>query len=191
MLGIGIFGLLEFVLFFGILFIAVSAESILFPFVTILIFSGMVIGLNHFDFVPILTWIYNNQGLTLLSVVGYIFSGIVWSLFKWYIKVLDLAKVARDILEHPENYVRDSDFEFKFTYTTKEKNYPVRASDHKHDIMLWMIWWWISIPITVFGDFFVRMWNKIYDMTSKLYQKISDHIFAGINPPTVKSKEKN
>jgi hypothetical protein len=76
MLGIGIFGLLEFVLFFGILFIAVSAESILFPFVTILIFSGMVIGLNHFDFVPILTS-YQLSDIFLLVLFGVYLSGIL------------------------------------------------------------------------------------------------------------------
>lgn len=142
-----------------------------------------VIALMLFTDAPI-SWIWHNPITSLVGVFGYLLLGLGWSFFKWFLYLSDSAK---DYERQREKIKSDFDLKHNDTgqtgYSFKEwvqRNYgfPPLLSRHKSRLMTWTFFWPISIFKFMFSDFLRKLWDGIYTLTSKVYQKITNAVFG-------------
>jgi hypothetical protein len=112
---------------------------------------GNVIDLKHLSFMGVF-----------YSFIGYFLAGTIWSFVKWY------------------NYVREERLYFlerninaiENGYITMEWEAP-KISKNTDNIILWIIYWPISIVVYFTSDFLVRIARNIVLAFTKIYDKIT------------------
>jgi hypothetical protein len=121
-------------------------------------------------------------------LVCYIGLGIGWSIFKWYMKLKKEANsyntVKADFLKSkgvteltPE---LASEFQSSPTYWTKTSE-PLSAKSYKDDIIRWIAYWPFSMIGFVFREFFIKIFDNIYELLQGTYQKMSNNVFKDIS----------
>jgi hypothetical protein len=132
---------------------------------------------------------------TLIFVGLYFVIGTIWSVIRWAIlcnylfreyyeskqewlesrDIIGTMQIPEDLKEAWLDYIRHHPFE------RNKQRYilgvaPI-ASCHKSEIMIWMIYWPLSLIDFAIGDLLVEIFKKIYMAISGLLQKISNRIF--------------
>lgn len=112
-----------------------------------------IIFLNWIGKIPIFPYIFENSRIIILIFIGYILMGIIWSLIKYPLYLIELKKE----YEH-------RDYKPDFKNTTK-------------DIVLWMTFWPFSLIWTLGHKFIVNVFETIKDLLSGIYKKMYDKAF--------------
>ncbi len=135
----------------------VENESATFGTAMMVIGTGILVWLagNMNPFV--LMW--QNFGGVLLFFFGYFILGGIWSLFKWYLNLINVRDAMKEKgkTERPRN-----------SY----------ARNNKARIMAWIGHWPFSIVGTFFGDFLYRIGRTIYNHLGGTYERIEKHVFG-------------
>lgn len=165
---------------------------------------GTLAGLQYLGGVPIVPYVVEHPVLTAMWVGGYFLVGTVWGIVKWWFFVTDnkgrynqaraefLQRKNVTTKEIPENLKKEwkefvdrasSRYEDRFVVTPLAYNY-------KKKILIWMTYWPWSFVWTIINDPIKKLFRRIYEAISSQYQKISDHIFAGVEKdfPTQETK---
>jgi hypothetical protein len=112
-----------------------------------------------------------------IIVGGYALAGIIWSVYRWYRHVQQVAFTYRE--------------KYGLTLTPSQKSglkSEIRVSDHKSRITAWIAYWPWSLLWNITGDFF----SMLYDAMVNAYQHIADHAlnkFTVAEPALEKKKE--
>lgn len=136
----------------------------------------------------------------------YIPLGIVWATMKWFLYCHGVADKVRDYLrseeknsltvkaeprrlgpQTPEAYMT----EIKKNITHRFEELPPKVYNHKSDLMRWVGWWPFSIITSMFDDLLRRFFLAIYNGFARIWQRISDHIFRGIDLTIPEEKAKS
>lgn len=190
-----------FILYFALLFIAV-----VFLFVSIahdspigalltLVVGGAVahflLGYNLYQLAV------DNPAVTYSVLAGYFPVGVLWALLKWY---LLLTKVRDEFLEEKDKWMRDNlsnlsadkmEEEWRLRSSGKktrksEGDYFIpklekpTASKNKSKIVSWIAYWPVSFIWTMIADFVQGLARRIYQKISKVFIKMSDKVFEGV-----------
>jgi hypothetical protein len=103
----------------------------------------------------VFSFIQTSPSKTIGILFIYFLAGTVYSFVKWYFYLLD-AK---------ERGVR-------------KDSYQVQASENKGRIISWMSYWPLSLAWTFLDQPVKRLFTWIYNRTSKVYDRIHDHVFG-------------
>lgn len=208
-----VFGGIWFWILVGIAAIALLAEIVnekfTAAFVTMLAFFGIIVGFSKIDW----HWFVDNK-VTLFYAAGiYLVAAVVTSIVKWYFYGRDAREkynefrsgfLSRrglsDTSQIPEEhrvqwaselkeFVRYASYSKGFsvhsdTVVTTEHLIP-QARYHKALITGWMAWWPFVAFWSLFDDFFRRLWEVLYRLCSKGYQRISNMAFSGVEADLV------
>jgi hypothetical protein len=166
-------------------------------FVVVLISGVLLQYFGQVDFVGM----FHENSWNLAIVAGlYLAAGAVYSVFKWRLYTHS-DEVAKELKEKfgrfQQNYyvkfVEDGGKTVSGVPTTKpvvdetislaEKLTAFKANnqynfltplENKSRIMFWMVWWVPNSIWTIMDDFVMEIWNKIYNLFSKVYESISN-----------------
>jgi hypothetical protein len=151
------------------------------------IFSLLVVALafQFFGNIPIFNWMFHYWDTTLLVIAGWLLFAAPWAILKWWLFVRDnsirydeiLASYMKLYPELPsstanwtveqkvdwEEYFSRNSYQYDDYEYTKVEFCP-RASDHRADIMTWMIFWPWSVIWTVVNDPVRRLARNLYIM---------------------------
>lgn len=106
-------------------------------------------------------YLRDNPGSSIAFIGIYLVIGVVWSIFKWYFFLLN----KRD------KVLKRNDF--------WESDIP-KAKDHKAKIISWMSYWPFSAFWTLLNDPIKRTFKFIYSKIEKVYEKMTEKVFADI-----------
>ena len=147
---------------------------------------------NFNPFVIIYDYVVANSIHTVCWVLGYLVTGVVWSLYRW----LRLCRLSKKEYNHRKKEwlrakgVNDTEIPERLLEEwrgnirrSREYNYGgviPKAMDHKRRITTWMAYWPFSISIFFFEDFLIGLFNRIYGCFTKIFQKIADSTFKDV-----------
>ena len=203
-----VFGGLWFWIIAAIAFIALLIEIVnerfVAAFFTMLAFAAIIVGFSNVNW----HWFVENK-VTLFYAAGlYLVAAVVTSVVKWYFYGRDarenynkfranfLSKRGlSDTSSIPEehrvewsaklrDFIATSSYSqnttiYSDTIITPEHLIP-QARHHKALITGWMAWWPFVAFWSLFDDFFRRLWEVIYRLCSRGYQRISNMAFSGV-----------
>ena len=114
---------------------------------------GMLIvcGIVFYNVPTALTAIMENPIIILSGILVYVVIGFIWSVFKWYKKLISL---------------RDNGV----------KNIP-QASSFKGAIIIWASYWPIGMVRYVLGDLLEDLFTALWKRFNGVYQKIANKVF--------------
>lgn len=108
--------------------------------------------------------------LLLLGVLGYFILGGIWSVFRWFKycqKYIQNHPVSpKDLVDWNSKPISKIDY-------YKEKLIP---SDHKSQLVGWIVYWPWSLLWNISGDFI----TSIYDMLTTIYQKVTMSVIKSL-----------
>ena len=174
--GFTLFESIETLIFLIALSGAVATEIAVLPALIIVGIGLITYFINHWDIIGSYHWIGDHQLTSLLCVLLYVFIGIVWSMLKWKIKLGDLAAAGKLLLTDCSS----DNFSYQFKRKTGY-DWPIRASKSKEHIVTWMMYWPLSIPLTILSDWFIRLWDNIYKFFQSVYQKMADSHMSALD----------
>jgi hypothetical protein len=152
---------------------------------TLLILFTLLSAYLFFSDINVWSFLTNHIGTIILGLFGYVIAGIFWSLFKWYLLVLNVkekynASVAMyDSLSEIEKKHNNKELFIKLRIGI---NYPIKVDHHKNKIYNWLILWPTSLIWFLINDPITRLYNYLYKTLKGTYQKIADNQFENINP---------
>lgn len=143
-------------------------------------------------------WVSQNPVDTIVFTVGYILSGIIWSIIKWKSYISDSARYFESLKTEfiakygdiGSNWIKWIDFlnshsekltksygSFKVEHEPSDiiKKITINANDKKSVIVSWIAYWPMSIGATLLNDPVRRLMSYIYDRISGLFQRMSDN----------------
>ena len=145
------------------------------------------------------SYIHNHPIEFLIRCAIYLGIGICWSIFKWWwllnkwkvgyneikAKFLEINKIEGKIIppdqrEKFKNYLRDKNNEWNYLYRYDPGSFP-GVSDHKEDIVHWIMFWPFSLIFMILGDFLCDLCKYLVDKIDFIYRGIRNHIFKEIN----------
>jgi hypothetical protein len=115
--------------------------------------------LQFFGGVPIFSWLRHNPKEFLLSLVGYLLAGVLYSIVKWTSFIKKKAK---------------SDFAYS---KTPDK---VKVDEHSDRIIGWMAFWPCNAAWTLLNDPIRWAFETIFDKTKALFQRIADKAYQSV-----------
>lgn len=135
-------------------------------------------------------WAWENPGDVIVWALIYVAIGAAWSLVKWHMFVGDKAREYAK--QRPELYAtyqsqnvaapggepRYASFSVWLAEHYYGRKYPPTAKDEAGRIQFWTAWWPFSMAATVIGDFLWRLFRKIYELMSGLYDRITKARFS-------------
>jgi hypothetical protein len=149
-----------------------------------IVFVGTVLSLNFLSKIPLLDYVKNNPGHTLMYVGLYFAIGVVWTIIKWYFFV------HRKIVAYTEfkrKFLKDRGVEALTPALANElidrcKAYsvsptPPDPADHKGDLTRWGTYWIFSMVGTALNDVVRRAWEYVYEMLQTTYDRMAKAIF--------------
>lgn len=116
--------------------------------------------------IPLLTWMRSHPWQTVAYVVGYLLTGAIWSLIKWWICERDRFREAK---EHWIKYSGGKTWEQE---RARQKTLP---TSHKDDFLWWIGFWPFSLAYTLLHD----PVKRIYLELQNVYQRITDKVWEG------------
>jgi hypothetical protein len=136
---------------------------------------------KDWTFAQVLTWTMKHTLDLVIYVSSYLAIGVVWSIFKWYLFVLNSANEYRALiakynaLPEPrpswEEYSRYSDIP------------DANIASNKTLITDWIAFWWFSVINTILGDWMHQLVVAAYNLVSNVYNAITKHIYSKIDVP--------
>lgn len=163
---------------FLLITIAISVEwfgaATLIGFITIVILSFF----SNLHWANLLSW------WTLLYIGGYIVTGIVWALWKWYVYCKDQLKLYNEKKDKWQTEYNNQDVNKRIgqtfsQYVKRWYDIPPSITTHKEEFIENMAFWpWIMV-ITFFGDYILRFCRMIYRRLATTLERIRDKVFAG------------
>jgi len=165
---------------------------------------GIVIGcviLNYFGEIPILTFIKENPLDIVIYITGYVVIGVVWGLVKWFLFVQKKKrefpkfknKFIADVLDDRRNSIvthltEDDLAQMKrghliaklhkeLNVQAKIHDFPPNAENNKEKIITWMLYWVLSMVGTLLGDLVKEVYEYLYSLIGKSFDRISKYIF--------------
>lgn len=180
------------------LLISVASERPYMGFLSLLLTCGF---LDYFYQAGIYSSIIHNPGLFAGLVAGYVLVGVLWSFPKWwfyvhsikdaYVKSLAAYKKTNRI---PENQKLDSQQIHEFYYSRSfeadgffepRRKYwgeimPLQASKNKNKILVWMMYWPLSVLWTLINDPVRKAFMFVFEHVKGVYQLITAKAFDGI-----------
>jgi hypothetical protein len=143
-------------------------------------FLVFVLLIQFFGDIDVFGFVANNPLKTLVLFFSYFVIGTLWASLKWFLLVLDNIRKAKDYREEwlKERRLSFGDLsqedEARF-YKDLDQHCPqARIAQHKLEFFTWMSFWWISLVITIFSDFFTRICKEVYHWIQGWLQGISD-----------------
>ena len=131
-----------------------------------------------------LSWLWHNPITTLVSAFGYLLLGLGWSFFKWFLFLVDSSKgydrqrdQIKENFDTRHNDTGQTGYSFK-EWVQRNYGYPPLLSKHKPRLMTWTFFWPISILKFMFSDFLRKLWDGLYNLNARLYQKITNAVFG-------------
>jgi len=103
--------------------------------------------------------LWQNLGAAILFFFGYFILGGVWSLFKWYLHLINV-----------RDYMKETG--------AKERPRSSYARNNKAMIISWIGHWPFSIIGTFLGDFIYRIGRTIVNRLAGTYERIEKHVFG-------------
>lgn len=129
----------------------------------------------------------NNPGNALLYILGYLTIGTLYGIVKWFSFVYMIRERAAKEIENYKKAYGEKEFLNKdettrigMVSTGIGHSLPIKASNYKATMMMWMCYWPISAPWTVLNDPLRRAWNYAYNVISGSLQKISDNVMRDV-----------
>lgn len=139
--------------------------------------TGLVAWLGA-DVNPI-TWLWYNLADVARFLIFYFSLGASWSIFKWYLYLLDLRD--RTLRDFDRDRSRNPD-KVKASFPARPHN--SYARENKGLIMGWIAHWPFSMIGSIIGDFLTGIVKNIYLMLITIYDRISSSIFKDFGPKT-------
>jgi len=102
---------------------------------------------------------------TAIIIAGYLVFGLVWSMYKWRLYNIKMKEKFKEALEEKNNAISFAKPKFK---------------DNEWRILLWWIYWPLSFVWTVINDLIKRFFKYIVRKLKKVYEAISDSVYADI-----------
>jgi len=194
--------LLETHILIWILIAAIIAISILVEIeergwaTTIFCISMALVLWKYWD--DVFSWISQNPTGTLLFILFYTLSGIIWSIIKWksyiskYARAFQIVKenfikkhgeIASKwnkwidwLREHKEELTPGGYIGFAEIDSPEDiaKRLTISSNSNKGLIVSWIAYWPMSIASTLLNDPFRRFMNWIYDRISGVFQRMSE-----------------
>lgn len=117
-------------------------------------------------------WVVAHPVLALTYVLGYIASGALWSVIKWWFAETDRFRRAK------ESFRRDNgeNAERLALHLARAKSDP---TNYKSDITFWISFWPVNMVWTLLNDPIRRAARRIYAELQGVYQRITDHVWKG------------
>ena len=142
-----------------------------------------------------------------IFIVAHFILGFIWSFPRWWLYVREKAERAREDkekymkekmpkkpeikTEHDENVIKAHEKECKAIednwYRANFGNKKPIVKENVNRIVSWIIYWEFSFIRSLLRDIVHRMWRQIVLRFSKVYQKMSDKAFVGLEK--VESKD--
>ena len=153
---------------------------------SILIFG---VALQLFGVIDVLKIVQENPLHLLVLFVVYFIIGVIWSVVKWYFYV---KKIAEEYSSTKIKFLEDSgatttsELTQEFLISLRRKlrfvseDVPPKASKNKSRIIRWMVFWPVSIILTITRDMVISVVEKIFDIAKNNLQRISDYVFKDI-----------
>jgi len=138
----------------------------------------MIYDFNVFD------WITGNWLWAGIYTGGYIAIGVGWSFLKWYY-YLNSDYVQQQISVHKEMYEKGKvAWEKRGEEIPTLKDYILKNCNqinlfetrNKRKITTWMMTWPLSMPITLFKEYVIELFNKLYKMFTGVYRRILNFV---------------
>jgi hypothetical protein len=157
----------------------------------------LITGMHHID----MSWLTHNWDYVALGVLGYIVSGSLWGIMKWWFflhngaddyeahrtqyqtdykawsddwtKTITDRRVKEPAYADPRSYTSYKD------YIQEKYHYPPLPAANKSRIMLWMVWWPWSALWTLLNDPLKRIYRMIYQHLVSIYTRMSYAVFGG------------
>lgn len=170
-----------------------------------LLLLGVLLFFSNFN---IFQWIYDNPLPCFYWAGGYLGIGIVWAVIKWYLFNTKVRSVYNNLraafleaygdgsdtipnqcLEKWGEYLSNEKswkeltryYEFKKRWTVRSINDVIPSpSQYKDNIIFWMMHWPLSFIFFFLGDFLERLFTRIYQAISSMFEGITKRIFKSI-----------
>lgn len=167
-LGASIWAVLATVVFIGLLAISTWQEASAWAFgaaVVYTVFMAWAFGINAYS------WAYENPIRLFLYFGGYVFVGVMWSMFKWDRRMASEA-VQDAIKDGKANHTRKAIMEpfRESSYFPKE----AMPSRNKERITSWISLWPFSVTGYFIGEIILRFFSNLYNLISGLYENITE-----------------
>lgn len=146
------------------LFVAVERDNGVIATITMLV-AGLI-AYFVYDF-NVITWTIANINTVIMWVVAYFVIAVLWAKGKWALLIRAMLRAMK-----VEGYTSG-----KFYFRGRYQHVPARASENKESIMMWMMYWPVSMTWTIINDPVRRAFNAIYDVVANSFQKDSDAVF--------------
>jgi hypothetical protein len=117
------------------------------------------------------SFMFYNPGTFIFYVFLYIFCGILYGIYKWYIFCLNRRDKA---IQNAKSYRLNVNIQEEINH------YKPDILNHKGTFIRWMTYWPFSAIWTLLNDPIRRLYNSVFNLLSNLLQKISDNIFKDV-----------
>jgi hypothetical protein len=122
-----------------------------------------------------LEWISTHIVELIEYAVAYVISGLAWSLVKWYFWLVKIRRFVDEL-----QAVKNPDI----LYALRQKGWPTslppKVSDSKSKIIGWMTLWPARMVWTLLHDPVTWIFEEIYALSGRAFQKIADSVFKDI-----------
>lgn len=170
------FGILPFVL----LTIFIYSDD---DFMGVVTLALALVGVTLLSDFNLFTWIYTNPWLVVHYSLYYVAIAVVFSMFKWFLKMLDskadylrMEQTYRDYYAKSNNNVGQTYSQ----YIAKAWDQPPSILKHKALVTSWMAWWPAVLVATIFGDLLQKLWNWLYVMFLGIYTAIGKMVYGNV-----------
>lgn len=106
---------------------------------------------------------------------GYLLIGAVWSVIKWWLNETNRVRKARNEYES----IKDNG-NSHLTWEQFRDRHKTKVSLEKDLIVAWILLWVFNIPYTFLHDIVVRVARRIYTELTRVYQRITDHVWSHV-----------
>lgn len=165
----------------AVLFLLTAATESFFVGFIVLFLSGAWIA--FVEGVDILAYAQENTGTILVFLLVYVACGAIWSLVKWRLwlgKQKDGITRAWDTFQLNNPSLTGDMEAMKNDFLRSSYGYTWRAANNKGMILSWLVWWVPSLAWTVFKDLLIKVWERVYDLLSGVYDRISSAFIRNI-----------
>lgn len=125
----------------------------------------------------ILSYAVNNPGTVVLSMLGYLFIGVIWSIKKWYAYVKKKKLKSIEKLKTGDTWSILSKSELDLKY-------------HKGRIISWMCYWPFSVLWMLVNDPIREVFNFLFEKIKGIYSRIAENAIKDVEDARKESGKK-
>lgn len=132
---------------------------------------GLFLYANFSD--TIVPAIYNHPYMTVAAVAAYIVLGGAYSVMKWffYLRSDRMIFYIKRVKEGYKDYKTRNPAALLDQYINMYGT-ELLVSNNKERITVWIAWWPANLVWTLIDDVLFKIWTKVYEMLSGIYNKI-------------------